>query len=213
MSSKRSSKEKGSVFENFGELDRIEVRFLAELRRRMKSAGLMNRDVERRLRVKSETVSPTLLGRMGLTFRSAYRYCKALGLEFVPAPGIGCRKTDNAFPALPRNMGRRVKVPHKARRRKRSKQFRNYTYEIKYFRNRASFDPVACFLQQVVTRMKETNMRKSELARRMGTSRAYVHNVLSGEIGFTFKTAIKIAAALGGEFDPVLIPWDDSRKS
>lgn len=96
---KRSGKEESLGW--IGELDRIEMRFLAEFKRRMKSAGVQNRDLERRLRIGSATSSEFLLGRRGLTFRGAYRYCKAAGLEFVPYPGIGCRKSDGALPVLP----------------------------------------------------------------------------------------------------------------
>lgn len=207
-----SRKAKGSKKEEslgwIGELDRIEMRFLADFRRRMRAAGLQNRDLERRLHIGSATSSGFLLGRRGLTFRGAYRYCKAAGLEFVPYPGIVCRKSDGAIPAVPRKVSRRQthQLPglKKARRRTRHNKQRSYTYEIKYFRSRASFDPVAYYLQRVVTQLKTQRVNKSELARRLGVSRPYVLKILSGEINISFGTASRLAEALGCAFDPIL---------
>lgn len=224
-----SKKEKHSGKEEslgwIGELDRIEMRFLAEFRRRMKAAGLQNRDLERRLRINSSTSSMFLLGRRGLTFRSAYKYCKALGFDFVPYPGAVCRKSDGAFPVVPRNVSRarvrQIEGLKRACRRTRHKKQRSYTYEIKYFRGRAAFDPVAYYLQRVVTQLKKQGVKKSELARRLGVKHPYVVKMLSGEVNISFGAAVKLAEAIGCTFDPVLrdkdgtlyLPCDDAEES
>ncbi|MCB1234477.1 MAG: helix-turn-helix transcriptional regulator [Verrucomicrobiae bacterium] len=44
--------------------------------------------------------------------------------------------------------------------------------------------------------MKEQEVTKSELARRIGTSPAYVTKILRGETNFTLDTMVKIAHAL-----------------
>ena len=174
----------------------------------MKAGGLQNRDLERRLRIGSATSSEFLLGRRGLTFRGAYRYCKAAGLEFVPYPGIICRKSDGAIPAVPRKVSRRQahQLPglKKARRRTRHNKQQSYTYEIKYFRGRAAFDPIAYYLQRVVTQLKKQGVKKSELAQRLGVKHPYVIKMLSGEVNISFGAAVKLAEAIGCTFDPVL---------
>lgn len=203
---KRSGKEESLGW--IGELDRIEMRFLADFRRRMKAAGLQNRDLERRLRINSSTSSMFLLGRRGLTFRGAYKYCKALGLDFIPYPGVVCRQSDGVCPVLPRNVSRarvrQIEGLKRARRRARHKKQRSYTYEIKYFRGLASFDPVAYYLQRVVTQLKKQGVKKSELARRLEVKHPYVIKMLSGKVNISFGAAVKLAEALGCTFDPVL---------
>lgn len=217
MSRKAKGAKKEESFSWIGELDRIEMRFLADFRRRMKAAGLQNRDLERRLRIGSATSSEFLLGRRGLTFRGAYRYCKAAGLEFVPYPGIGCRKSDGAFPVVPRKVsrlqGHQLPGLKKPRRRKRHDKQRSYTYEIKFFRSRASFDPVAYYLLRVMMHLKKENIKKAELARRLGVSRPYVVRLLSGEINMSFGAASRLAEALGCSFDPILCDKDGTRYS
>jgi len=54
--------------------------------------------------------------------------------------------------------------------------------------------------------MKELGLNKSALARRMNVSRAYVSKVLSGDVNFSFATAIRFARALQMDFVPMLTP-------
>ncbi len=225
MSRKEKHSGKEESFGWIDELDRIEMRFLAEFKRRMKSAGVQNRDLERRLRITSSTLSMFLLGRRGLTFRGAYKYCKALGFDFIPYPGIACRKSDGACPVLPRKVSRarvrQIEGLKRARRRTRHKKQRSYTYEIKYFRGRAAFDPVANYLQRVVIQLKKQGVKKSELARRLGVKHPYVVKMLSGEVNISFGAAVKLAEAIGCTFDPILRdkdgvlyrPCDDAEES
>jgi len=54
--------------------------------------------------------------------------------------------------------------------------------------------------------MKELGLNQSALARRMHCSRAYVSRVLSGDVTFSFPTAIRFARALQMDFVPMLTP-------
>ena len=44
--------------------------------------------------------------------------------------------------------------------------------------------------------MIDTGMKRSELAERLGTSRAYVTKLLDGQENMTLKTVVRVAAAL-----------------
>jgi transcriptional regulator with XRE-family HTH domain len=46
--------------------------------------------------------------------------------------------------------------------------------------------------------MKEQKISRAELARRMGTSRAYITKLLSGDANFTLQTMVKLALAVDG---------------
>lgn len=64
----------------------------------------------------------------------------------------------------------------------------------------------SAFLRTLLLRMKELGLNKSALARRMNVSRAYVSKVLSGDVNFSFATAIRFAHALQMDFVPMLSP-------
>lgn len=49
--------------------------------------------------------------------------------------------------------------------------------------------------------MQEQGITRAELARRLGTSQAYITRVLSGNANFTLKTISKLAMALGMELE------------
>lgn len=54
------------------------------------------------------------------------------------------------------------------------------------------------FLADVHRKMAELDINRTELARRLDTSKAYVSRILSGNVNFTLLTMIKIAKALRG---------------
>lgn len=58
------------------------------------------------------------------------------------------------------------------------------------------------FLAKLQARIKELGINQSELAERMGVSRAYVCKFFSGGGGVTFRTAWKFAKALKVDFTP-----------
>lgn len=54
------------------------------------------------------------------------------------------------------------------------------------------------FTEGLCRRMEEKKISKAELARRMGTSRAYVTRLLGGDANFTLGTMVKLALAVDG---------------
>jgi transcriptional regulator with XRE-family HTH domain len=60
-----------------------------------------------------------------------------------------------------------------------------------------SYGAAVDFLDLIVDEMRARGVSSAELARRMGTSRAYVSKVLAGERNFTVATMGKLAFALG----------------
>ena len=58
---------------------------------------------------------------------------------------------------------------------------------------------VQAFTEEVFRRMEEQKISRAELARRMGTSPAYVTKILRGNANFTLASMVKLARALGTE--------------
>lgn len=56
------------------------------------------------------------------------------------------------------------------------------------------------FTNALVTRMREVGLSRSELARKIKTSPAYVSKILRGDTNFSLDTMVKIATALTSEF-------------
>jgi antitoxin component HigA of HigAB toxin-antitoxin module len=54
------------------------------------------------------------------------------------------------------------------------------------------------FVRELAQRMEEQGISRAELARRLGTSKAYVTKVLSADVNFTLATMNRLAAAVGG---------------
>lgn len=61
-----------------------------------------------------------------------------------------------------------------------------------------SDEPVTEFIEEVCHLLEEKNVSRAELARRLGTSRAYVTKLLDGNANFTLATMVKVAMALDG---------------
>lgn len=57
--------------------------------------------------------------------------------------------------------------------------------------------PITEFAEDVWRLMEEQKVSRAELARRLGTSRAYVTKLLGGNANFTLQTMTKVAMALG----------------
>ena len=62
------------------------------------------------------------------------------------------------------------------------------------------------FTEALYAAMEEQGVTRAELARRLGTSQAYVTRVLSGQANFTLKTMSKLALALGMQLEVGLGP-------
>lgn len=65
------------------------------------------------------------------------------------------------------------------------------------------------FLDELVAEMDAQGVSSAELARRVGTSRAWVSKVLSGESNLTFASMSKLALALGMRVTTQLAPAVD----
>jgi plasmid maintenance system antidote protein VapI len=57
--------------------------------------------------------------------------------------------------------------------------------------------PIVEFTEDICRLMDEQNVSRAELARRLGTSRAYITKLLGGNANFTLQTMVKVAMALG----------------
>src|SRR5215813_2957277 len=55
------------------------------------------------------------------------------------------------------------------------------------------------FTEGVVREMERQGVTRTELARRLGTTPAYVTKILRGKANFTLETMVRLARALGAE--------------
>ena len=62
------------------------------------------------------------------------------------------------------------------------------------------------FTEALYAAMEDQGVTRTELARRLGTSQAYITRVLSGNANFTLRTMSKLAFALGMQLDVALSP-------
>ncbi len=62
------------------------------------------------------------------------------------------------------------------------------------------------FLEVLVDGMEKGGISRAELARRLGTSPAYVTKVLRGNVNFTLASLVKLARAVGGELRLAIEP-------
>ena len=65
---------------------------------------------------------------------------------------------------------------------------------------------IMAFTEALAIVMDDQRITRTELARRLGTSQAYVTRLLSGNANFTLRTMAKLAYALGMELDVGLRP-------
>ena len=68
--------------------------------------------------------------------------------------------------------------------------------------------PIIEFTQEISALMEKQGMSRAELARRLGSSRAYVTKLLDGSANFTLYTMTKVAMALGAAVHVHLAPRD-----
>lgn len=64
---------------------------------------------------------------------------------------------------------------------------------------------VADFLQQVNAQMQAQDVNNAELARRMGTSAAYVSRLFRGNANLSVQTMVKLAQAVGAQLQLGLV--------
>src|SRR5436190_12093848 len=58
--------------------------------------------------------------------------------------------------------------------------------------------PVTDFTEDLCRLMEEKGITRAELARRIGSSRAYITKLLGGNANYTLTTMVKLAMAVGG---------------
>jgi transcriptional regulator with XRE-family HTH domain len=58
--------------------------------------------------------------------------------------------------------------------------------------------PIVQFTEDVCRLMEEQGISRAELARRLGTSRAYITKIMSGNASFSLNMMVKVAMAVGG---------------
>jgi transcriptional regulator with XRE-family HTH domain len=66
--------------------------------------------------------------------------------------------------------------------------------------------------ESIVRRMIEKNIRRTDLAERLGTSRAYVTKLLDGQENMTLKTLVRVANALEMKVDTRFIPREKAAR-
>src|SRR4051812_34858985 len=59
--------------------------------------------------------------------------------------------------------------------------------------------PIVQFTEDICGLMEEQGISRAELARRLGTSRAYITKIMSGNASFSLNMMVKVAMAVGGE--------------
>ena len=88
------------------------------------------------------------------------------------------------------------------------KSFRDWMKEAEadpvYWTERA----ILSVTEEIFVAMEKHGIQRSELARRLGTSPAYVTKILRGKANFTLESLARIAFALGGEFQFCFSPLD-----
>ncbi len=62
------------------------------------------------------------------------------------------------------------------------------------------------FTEKIVTKMRESNISRAELARRLGVSKAFVTILLNGNPNLTIKTMMSIADVLGCDLNLDIFP-------
>lgn len=68
--------------------------------------------------------------------------------------------------------------------------------------------PIDEFNEDICMLMEKQGVSRAELARRLGTSRAYITKLLDGNANFTLETMTKVAMALGAAVHVHLAPQD-----
>ncbi len=69
------------------------------------------------------------------------------------------------------------------------------------------------FTEEIFRLMEREEVSRSELARRLGTSPAYITKILRGNANFTLMTMVRLAKALGAELRIQLTPSEAPGKA
>jgi transcriptional regulator with XRE-family HTH domain len=86
------------------------------------------------------------------------------------------------------------------------KTFEEFFREARESQDYWEFGAILDFTEAMVREMDRQQITRAELARRLGTSPAYVTKILRGDANFTLETMVKIARALDTELRLALSP-------
>jgi antitoxin component HigA of HigAB toxin-antitoxin module len=78
-------------------------------------------------------------------------------------------------------------------------RFRRFVQEAESSVDYWADGPITEFIEDVWRLMEEQKVSRAELARRLGSSRAYVTKLLGGNANFTLQTMVKVAMAFGAQ--------------
>ena len=81
--------------------------------------------------------------------------------------------------------------------KKNLERYRNFLQEARKSVDFWVDGPITEFAEDIWRLMEEQKVSRAELARRLGTSRAYITKRLGGNANFTLHTMTKVAMALG----------------
>ncbi len=65
---------------------------------------------------------------------------------------------------------------------------------------------ILAFTEDLTHAMEREGVSRAELARRLGSTPAYVTKILRGNVNFTLATMVRLARALGAELQVQLVP-------
>ena len=80
--------------------------------------------------------------------------------------------------------------------------FRRAEERDEYWAAKASL----AFAESISQLLEVQHLSRAELARRLGTSTAYVTKMLRGDVNFTLRTMVRVSRILGADFRPVVEP-------
>ena len=92
------------------------------------------------------------------------------------------------------------------------KNYRNFEQIWKKLESSDSFEAekkILEFTTKLYQLMKERNISKKELARRLNTSQAYITKIFRGNANFTIQTMTRLVRALDGELHIQITPREE----
>jgi len=71
---------------------------------------------------------------------------------------------------------------------------------------------ILAITEKIVARMEELGINRADLAERLNVSKAYITKLLRGDVNFTLKSLIALAAALEADITIDFMPRSGSRR-
>ena len=80
------------------------------------------------------------------------------------------------------------------------RRFDNFDSEALYYEEGAILE----FTENLVAAMQAAGLKRSDLAKRLNTSKSYITQILQGSTNFSLRTAARLAVAVGKQFRSTL---------